>query len=186
MSGWQTSLPFGTADPSSLVIETVAPEVSTWLQPGYQIVRVNGLGITSIDQVEKVVRSTTDLTDESVIEADIAYRKDEGGPLFQEKVQLEVVREIALLNGTRFQVRQIDGAWKTIATNGSGTSEASILVGDEIVSYIRSNQLIDGPNTLLDLFKGELEAGQTSFNFAVLRDGTTWLASLSYEAENAD
>lgn len=182
MSGWSAAVPFG-GDASGRTVETVDPSVESWLQPGQEIVRVNGLRISSIDQVEKVIRATTDLTDQSQVEAEIAYRQEEGGPILEQSIELEVLREIALLNGTRFQIVRGPDAWQTIVVDAAGQSEGGLQLGDQLVSYILTDTLMDGPTSLRDLFETELGAGQTSFNFAVLRDGTTWLATMEYEAE---
>ncbi len=182
MSGWSTPVPFSGGDTPGVIVENVDPSVSDWLEPGQEIVRVNGLRISSIDQVEKVVRSTTELTDQAQVEAQIAYRKEDGGPVFEQDISLDVVREVALLNGTRFQITREGDGWKTVVTESSDQGDGALLPGDEVVSYIRTSVPIDGPTSLQDLLEAELAEGQKNFNFAVLRDGSTWLASLNYEA----
>ncbi len=53
-------------------------------------------------------------------------------------------------------------------------------VGDIITSFIPSSEIINGRDTLLEIFNRELAEGREQFTFAVQRDGSLWVASFGY------
>jgi len=70
LSAWSVDLPFTASSSSSRVIGSVAPVAPIWVNEGVQIDTVNGNFIPSINSIGDVLRSTVDLTDESLLTVD--------------------------------------------------------------------------------------------------------------------
>ncbi|MEO1379877.1 MAG: hypothetical protein AAFU69_05925, partial [Pseudomonadota bacterium] len=56
-------------------------------------------------------------------------------------------------------------------------------VGDQVIALMSTSEKIEGRTTIKDIFERELANGQEQFSFAVSRDGSTWVVSLTYSGD---
>ena len=102
------------------------------------------------------------------------------GTVTDQSANLEVVDEIALLNGLRFQVRNTPAGAATDVSAAPVGTEDQPKVGDVVVGFLPTSEKIGPDLGIQELITRELDKGTTSFPLAVARDGGIWVVSFDY------
>ncbi|WP_019953426.1 serine/threonine protein kinase [Yoonia vestfoldensis] len=182
VADWAVDLPFEAAGSGSNIIATVAPSAPAWAQPGLVITDVNGISVNAINDIPGVLRQTADT---SANTTDVAITFGTMNPTSGERIERQltvpVVQTVALSNGVAFETSFADQAWRTVVAAvptdlGSGLQE-----GDIVTSYIPTAETLEDRDSLLTILNREIENGTDRFMFAVQRDGSMWVASVTYD-----
>lgn len=181
-SDWTVQLPFTPAGARSNIISEAGTISPVWVQPGLVITGVNGVGVDSISEIADVLREQTpdDLLGPT-IPVMFGTLNPSSGEAVDHQWVLPVVQELVLADGTTFKTVFGGSGWVTSVIEAAPTGEASDLqVGDVVRSFIPTSEIVDDRDTLLRIFNRELQDGNNEFQFAVQRDGSLWVASLTY------
>ena len=82
-----------------------------------------------------------------------------------------------LSNGLVFETRLKGDAWVTRAASVPHNLNGDLRAGDVIVAYLPTSERLQARFSVAAILQREIRAGQEKFSFAVLRDGSTWVAS---------
>ncbi|MCY4335990.1 MAG: serine/threonine-protein kinase [Litoreibacter sp.] len=178
LSAWSLELPFSGEGDSNVItdVNIVAP---AWATPGTKVVAVNGAPVENLADISAVLRNTTQPSEGATQRVSFMLQPEAGGTLFEQTWEFPIVQETALLNGIGFSTRFNGENWTTVVTDvPSGGSDFQ--VGDELIALMTTSERIEGRNSLQDIVERELENGQTEFSFAVSRDGSMWVVSMTY------
>ena len=181
ISNWKVQLPFSAAGAQSNIIAEAGPVSPVWVQPGLVITGVNGTPVNAISDISAVLRDQTSSAQlPSTLEVTFQTLDPSSGERADRAWVVPVVQEVMLLNGARFEAVFNGSAWLTSVAALPNSQDGGLAVGDVITSYIPTGEVLDGPGSLLNIFNRELENGTEQFMFAVQREGSLWVASLSY------
>ncbi|MEM7470505.1 MAG: serine/threonine-protein kinase [Pseudomonadota bacterium] len=178
LSAWSLELPFRGRDDTNVIgdVDIVAP---AWASVGTKVVAVNGTPIESIADISTVLRNSAQPADAATQRVSLMLQPEAGGQLTEQTWEFPVVQETALLNGTSFTTRFNGENWTTVVSalpNASGDFQ----VGDELIALMTTSERIEGRTSLKDIVERELAGGQTEFSFAVSREGSMWVVSMTY------
>ena len=172
------------ADPTR--VASVDGELAKVLNPGDRLVSVNGVPITSLDDVPVVVSANSNIVVGETVTLALGVEDGATGEASKRDIELPALQETLLLNGARFQTNKDGDSWATVVTSGTGQETSDLQPGDHIIALMPNNELIDKQESFPQMLERELEAGTRQFNFAVNRDGEMWLTTMQYagDAEN--
>ena len=180
-ASWTVQLPFVATGVTSNVIAEAGPVSPVWVQPGLVITEVNGTTVESITQIAGVLRQQTG---EEELAPTIPVTFGTFNPTSGESVDhqwvLPVVQELGLSNGISFRTGFSGSEWVTTVAAMPSVQSGGLQVGDVIRSFIPTSEIVNDRDTLLSIFNRELGNGTDQFQFAVQRDGSLWVASLTY------
>jgi len=77
----------------------------------------------------------------------------------------------------------VNGDWRTTVASITDTT-TDLKVGDQIVAYVPTSETIEDQASLRNILERELATGTKQFNFAVSREGSMWVVTMTY-AEGA-
>ncbi|MBR2656093.1 MAG: serine/threonine protein kinase [Loktanella sp.] len=181
---WSVQLPFNAAEPGSDTIGQVSSDTAEWVQPGVVVTSVNGTDISAIAEITPALRASTDTTpDTTEVTATFTVLTPDTGASQEHDLTLPVVYGFSLPNGLAFESGFADDSWRTFVTAAPEDTSGGLQVGDIVTSFIQTSELINERTSLLDIFNRESENGTERYTFAVQRDGTMWVASLTYIPE---
>ncbi|MEL6933012.1 MAG: protein kinase [Pseudomonadota bacterium] len=181
LSNWSIELPFSGSFGSN-VIEDVDTAAPAWAVAGNRIVAVNGEPVNQISDIQGILRSTVEPSGGALQKVEFTVEPANGGTATEQEWNIPIVQGTALLNGTQFSTRFEDDVWKTYVTESAG-GENNFQVGDQVIALMSTSEKIEGRTTIKDIFERELANGQEQFSFAVSRDGSTWVVSLTYSGD---
>ncbi|MCK0120678.1 serine/threonine protein kinase [Loktanella sp. F6476L] len=180
LSNWTVELPFAAASSSSRVIGNVGPVAPLWVNEGVEIDTVNGRAIANIDGIGDTLKSAIELEDQTELQVSFGIKDAETGNQTEQNWTLPIIQKTALLNGISFETRRIDDAWVTTVTDAPASAKSDLKVGDQLIAYMLTSELVDDRTSMKTIMDRELADGKSLFSFAVNRDGTMWIASLDY------
>lgn len=180
LSNWTVELPFTAASSSSRLIANAGDRAPNWADEGVEINTVNGRAITNIGGIEQALKSTVDLNDETELQVSFGIKDGTTGDQSQQDWSLPIIQKTALLNGIGFETRRVDDAWVTTVTETPDAVKSDLKVGDQMIAYMLTSELIDDRTSLKTIMDREIADGKSLFSFAVNREGTMWITSLDY------
>ncbi len=181
---WSVQLPFTAAEPGSNTIGQASSDTADWVQPGVVVTSVNGTDISAIADITPALRTTADAApDTTEVTATFTVLTPDTGASQEHDLTLPVVYGFSLPNGLAFESGFADDSWRTFVTAAPEDTSGGLQVGDIVTSFIQTSELINERTSLLDIFNRESENGTERYTFAVQRDGTMWVASLTYISE---
>jgi hypothetical protein len=181
-ASWSVQLPFTPAGAQSNIISEAGAVSPIWVQPGLVITSVNGTPVDAITDIPSVLRQTTDVANGiGTIPVTFGTLNPASGERQDHEWVLPVVQELALFNGIQFESVFAGDEWRTTVTEVPDNVTGGLQAGDVIVSYIPTAEEIKLQDSLLSIFDRELGNGTDQFIFAVEREGSMWVASLSYD-----
>jgi serine/threonine protein kinase len=171
-------VPFAATADAPATIASVNDTAPDWATPGTVITAVNGQDISSLAEIGPILRAglAPDATD---ITATLTGTAPDGAVIEQDAT-FAIVTGFALENGLAFQVLPDGDTWRTIVTAAPEQAAGGLQLGDIVTSFIPTSEQIDSRDALVDLFNREAENGTERYTFAVQRDGSMWVASLTY------
>lgn len=178
---WTIDIPFAAADDASNIIATAAPDAPVWAQAGLVITAVNGVDVAAISDIPAILRAGNDpVGDTGDLDVTFGTMDPATGQRATVQVRIPVVHVVTLSDGTVFETRFADQAWRTVATQVPSASRSGLQQGDIVTSYIPTAETLDTRDSLLGILTREIANGTDRFMFAVQRDGSMWVASVDY------
>lgn len=172
-------MPFTLATDEPGVVETVIGEAPFWLTPGLKIVSVDGVAAATNDEIRELAAQAVR---SGFGEATVTLGTDAllSDAAIERRITISSERQTALLNGLVFVSREEDGVH---VTRVSQTPEGStFLVGDKVVAFMATGERLGADTTMKSILERELAGGQTSFSFAVERQGEMWVEAFNLAA----
>lgn len=181
VGNWNVQLPFTSAGATSNVVASAGPVSPVWVEPGLIITGVNGVPINAISEIPGVLREMTpDTAVSPTLVVSFETRDPTTGQAQSRQWILPVVQEVMLLDGTRFETVFAGSGWQTTVASLPDSQNGGLQTGDVIAQFIPTGEAIDDRDTLFNIFERELANDTEQFTFAVQRNGSLWVASLSY------
>ena len=178
---WGVQLPFTPAGADSNIIAEAGPISPVWVQPGLVITSVNGTPVAAISDIADVLRAQTpDDALTPTIPVIFGTVDPASGEATARQWFLPVVQKVELPDGTAFETSFAGSEWRTKVTALSDLQTGDLAVGDVVVSYIPTSETLTERQSMLNLLNREIENGVEQFTFAVQRDGSLWIAPLTY------
>jgi serine/threonine protein kinase len=188
--GWTDFLPIvGTAPGAEFV--PYAPLEARWtLALPYDDLRVDAQGrswVVSVDGVpvadraefDALVSGAHDLAAIETLDIEMGIGPRGAAPSFVQSATLAAVYDVSVPDGPTFRALREDGTWITrVVDLGSGV-ETDLEVGDVVLGSMETGVPFSGPRGLADKLETAISAGGRTLGFAVNRDGSTWVASLT-------
>jgi predicted Ser/Thr protein kinase len=174
-SNWTIDLPFAAAGDDPTMVATTRGPVPDWLIPGVKITAVNGTPVNSLAEISAILRETQQPADAAAITATLTAVNAAGQS--DQTIDLPVVHRVVLVSGAEFQVRWVEGAWRTEVTVLPDGYAGEMRVGDLIVGHVKSGARMTGPNDLKTALEGEIIAGSHSTTLAVQQGGQMWVVT---------
>jgi serine/threonine protein kinase len=178
IASWAVELPFVATDADPLTIETAAPFGPSWLEPGVQIVAVNGQSITSIDEIVTLLQRSANPGDATKLTVTLSVMSSPGGEVSDQSIDLPVFHQLLLQTGADFRTLEVNGAWQTQVAALPPGYEGELRVGDIVVGDAKWGTKLDGIGSLEKLVRTAIAAEAETTTLAVERDGEMWVASL--------
>ena len=171
-------LPFTISSNDPGVVDTVLVGAPFWVAEGTRILTIEGQAVTSTEQANALVRARVEAAGSAGLQLAVTTEAQVSGAAIDRVLNLPAVHSLTLLNGLGFESRIADGGiWTTTVTTAS--DGAPLQVGDEVVAYIPTSELIDQAESLRTIISREVQAGQTDFSFAIRRDDQIWVESFN-------
>ncbi len=174
-SNWTVDLPFAASDDDPTMVSTTRGPVPDWLIPGVKITALNGTPLNSLAEVSAILRETLEPADAASIPATLTVVTAAGQS--DQTMDLPVVHRVILVSGAEFQVRAVDGIWRTEVTRLPDGYSGELRVGDIIVGHVKSGARMTGPNDLKTALEGEVITGARSTTLAVQQGGQMWVVT---------
>ncbi len=184
MSAYTLVLPFTPANDAPDTIGAVQNGAEPWATVGRKIVSVDGVDVARIIDINPALRQSGKLSETRIMDIDLEIVDIVTGDVETVTTAMPVVRDIALLNGLRFQERPVDGAVQTVVTMTPAVAETdapeAFRQGDILVSFAATGEQIGSDITLSDLMTREIGRGTALFEFAALRGGRQVNTAFAY------
>lgn len=178
-SNWSVQLPFAPTEPNSNVIGDVGAISPVWVRPGLEITSVNGTEVDSIAQIAATLRAGQPATPTDTLQVTFGTRDPATGETADRAWVMPVIQETELLNGIRFETAFAGSNWRTTVVAVPEGVTTDLQAGDVVTSYIPTSENITERDTLGRLIERELNNGTEQFMFAVQREGSMWVASMT-------
>ncbi len=172
-------LPFEPAPNDPAAIGEIIAPTPVWAAPGTRILSVNGVEVAALSDIPDIVKNDAAATDAATLPLTFEIA-DEAGGTSERTLEVPVVRQYVLLNGLRFEAQPAGNDWVTRIASLGNLDESGFEVGDELVALVATSEHIDGPTTIRDVIERETAAGNSQLTFAVRRDGSMYVETLTY------
>ena len=174
-------LPFTLSSRDPGVVETVLSGAPFWLARGTRILTIEGQPVTSTEQANALAQASIQDAGNTSFQLAVTTEAQVSGAAIDRVLTMPVVRTTTLLNGMEFETRLAeDDVWSTTVT--AVPDGSTIQLGDQVVAFITTSELIQGPDTLREVISRELQAGRTDFSFAIRRDGQIWVETITLKS----
>ncbi len=172
-------LPFEAAPNDRAAIGEIIAPTPVWAAPGTRILSVNGIEVAALSDIPDVVKDEAAATDAATLPLTFEIADPAGGTT-ERTLQVPVVRQYVLLNGLRFEAQLVGDAWVTRIASLGNLGDSRFEVGDQVVALVATSERIDGPTSIRDVIERETAAGNAHLTFAVRRDGSMYVETLTY------
>ena len=177
-----SKLPFTLSDSEPGVITSIPASGPAWLTESTRIVSINGAPVASNTEIEETIQALGDSSASGSFEVIDGFATGLNGTAFDSSMTGKKELLTLLLNGLQFVSRQNGTKWSTEVAVAPPAS--NFQVGDRLMTYVVTYEDLDGPETLKSILERELAGGVSSFNFAISRNGETWIEAFSLAALN--
>ncbi|SFJ89878.1 protein kinase domain-containing protein [Jannaschia pohangensis] len=168
LSGWSIDMPFDGLNADQVGVR--------------RIQSVNGVPVSTVDEFNRVLRSTVDPEGQIEVSLDVGIASGPNEQAILQTWTRPVVQETALLNGMAFETRFENGQWVSRVTNIPDGVLTDMRPGDIIFAFVPTTETLTTRTAMKDLLDREIAAGRTEYSFAVLRGGSNWVAFMTYES----
>lgn len=176
MTSAAPQLPFTLSDDQPGVITSVEPGARFWMVEGVQIATVNEQPFTSTEQLLDAL-SGAPADPRGFVSVSVGTKQPDSNIEIKRTLSAPLTTVIALMNGLTLESRPYDGNWGTFVTGAPQGSQMQ--VGDRIIGFVETSELIDGRLTFAEVTRRELAEGRTNFSFALERSGEVWVESFA-------
>lgn len=178
-SNWSVQLPFSPAEQGSNVIGDIGAVSPVWVREGLEITSVNGTPVNAIAQIPATLRAEQPGTPTDTLQVTFGTRDPSTGETAERAWVLPVIQETELLNGIRFETAFAGSNWRTSVVAVPENVTTDLQIGDVVASFIPTAENITERDTLARVIQRELNDGTEQFMFAVQREGSMWVASMT-------
>jgi serine/threonine protein kinase len=178
-AAWDIELPFVEdnriiAGERTAIIRGMLPGVDvatagTWLAPGLLIYKVNGNDVQQSGSIATAILNTMNVDPDGNARVVVEFA---GSSLERESglLTMPVNRLISLGNGVNFEVRTLDGEWRTIVTGVTVPSATTLRQGDILYRDKTTGTPLDQADSLETIVAQLVEQKVGVTEFSVLRD----------------
>ncbi|WP_322890436.1 MULTISPECIES: protein kinase domain-containing protein [unclassified Yoonia] len=182
MANWTVDVPFVGAGDGSNIIASVTPGAPAWAQPGLVVTDVNGVEIAAISDIPDALRGVSDTSaNTTAVDVTFGTLNPTSGERIERQLSVPVVQTVALPNGVAFETSFADASWRTMVTAVPSDLGSGLQEGDIVTSYIPTAETLTDRDSILTILNREIDNGTDRFMFAVQRDGSMWVASVTFE-----
>ena len=174
-ANWTIDLPFAAAAEDTTMVASTRGVVPDWLIPGVRIVAVNGTEVKNLAEIAAILRETQAPVDAATVSATLTVVSGAGQS--DQVMDLGVVHRVILVSGAEFQVKAVDGVWRTEVTQLPEGYSGEMRVGDLIVGHVKSGARMTGPNDLKTALENDIIAGNRSTTLALQQGGQMWVVT---------
>ncbi|WP_439154379.1 serine/threonine protein kinase [Yoonia sp.] len=183
-STWSVQLPFSGAAPDSNVVGEIGAITPVWVRPGIEITSVNGTPINSIAEIPGTLRAAQPSSPGDTVQVTFGISDPTTGESAERPWIMPVVQQTELGNGIRFQSAFAGSNWRTSVVNVPEGVTTDLRAGDVVTLFIPTSENIGERDTLATIIERELNSGTEQFMFAVQREGSMWVASMTIDEQN--
>lgn len=178
-AAWDIELPFVEdnriiAGERTAIIRGMLPGVDvatagTWLAPGLLIYKVNGNDVQQSGSIATAILNTMNVDPDGNARVVVEFA---GSSLERESglLTVPVTRLISLGNGVNFEVRTLDGEWRTIVTGVTVPSATTLRQGDILYRDKTTGTPLEQADSLETIVATLVEQKVGVTEFSVLRD----------------
>ena len=156
------------------IIETVTEDAPFWMVPGLEIISVAGQPVaTNQDILTNIENADTDTFT-------VGINPRLGSAVIERQLSVGSETQTLLANGLAFKTKETDG--RMITQVAAAPVGSSFKIGDTIIAYVDTAERLDRDISIKSILEREIEAGKTSFSFAVDREGEVWVEAFNLAA----
>ncbi|MEM7641927.1 MAG: protein kinase [Pseudomonadota bacterium] len=148
------------------------------------IVTLNGEPVSDRAEFNAVLAADYDLPALETLSIEIGVGRPGQSPSLVQTTTLPVAHYVSLPDGPTFRTALESDAWITRVVSIPENSETDLRPGDQLFASVDSGKRFDGPTDLRTLLEAEMGTDRQYFSFAVLRNGSNWVASLTRPVTN--
>lgn len=174
-TNWTIDLPFAAAADDTTMVASTRGVVPDWLIPGVRIVAVNGTEVKNLAEIAAILRETQEPADAATVSATLTVVSGAGQS--DQVMDFGVMHRLILVSGAEFQVKALDGVWRTEVTQLPEGYSGEMRVGDIIVGHVKSGARMTGPNDLKAALENEIISGSRSTTLALQQGGQMWVVT---------
>lgn len=145
-----------------------------------RIYSVNGTDVDTMSEFNAVLRDTLAIDDLTEVTVTVGTGLVGSGEITDQELVLPIAQDTRLLNGMVFRTVLSGDEWVTTVIEAPDAVPGDIQVGDQLLAYVPTTELLRDRRSLSDLMAREISLGSNEFSFAVMRNNATWVASLTY------
>ncbi|MEM8851986.1 MAG: protein kinase [Pseudomonadota bacterium] len=148
------------------------------------IVTLNGQSVSDRSDFNAVLVATYDLPALETLSIEIGVGRPGQSPSLIQTTTLPVAHYVIMPDGPTFRTALENDGWITRVVSIPDGTETDLQRGDQVFASVDAGLRFEGPTDLRTLLERELGTDRQSFSFAVLRDGSNWVASLTRPVTN--
>ncbi|WP_245947674.1 serine/threonine-protein kinase [Jannaschia seohaensis] len=164
-TGWTLALPF--------------PDLRVDAQGRSWVLSANGTPVADRAAFDALIARATDLSAVEEVDVTMGIGPQGGSASLQQTTTLATVYETHLEDGPTFRSERDGDGWTTRVLRIAAGGGSDLQVGDVVIGAMDTGQTFEGPTGLAEKIAEGLANDLDILNFAVTRDGSTWVASLA-------
>jgi hypothetical protein len=165
-------LPFVTDPADTARITARLPWSPDWVEPGLQIVEVNGAPVQDGADLARMMAGAADLSQAAELNVIIGYVIAPGADVVRKMETLPVVARLDLENGLAFDMVPTPTGVQTVVAAVPEGGVTDLKVGDVLVVYSATGETLGTETALADILKRETMKNVATYGFAVQREGS--------------
>ena len=162
---WTLALPFADL--------RVDAEGRSW------VLSVDGAPVSDRAAFDAVVERSNDLSAVETVDVTMGIGPRGQDASLVQSTTLATVYEMAMLGGPTFRARRGPDGWVTRVIDVPRGDTSDLKVGDVLIGAMDTGAPFAGPDSLAQKIEEGVASGLQRLNFAVTRDGSTWVATLA-------
>lgn len=170
------------ADPAR--IDARLPWSPGWVAPGLRIVEVNGAPVQDGADLAAMLAAGADLSQVAELNVILGYVAAPGGDVIRKMETLPAVDRLDLSNGLSFDMISTPTSIQTVVAAVPGGGVTDLAVGDVLVVYSASGEMLGTATALADILAREMKNNVATYGFAIQRDGK--MAAGSFQLSEPD
>lgn len=145
-----------------------------------RVLSVNGIAVETREDFDRAIQDAVTPGEAPTVALSIVTGRDEGDSVTQD-VDVPVVHRSGFTNGLEFETRHDGSSWITRVRALPEGSTLEMAVDDRILAFLNTNELVDGIDTLPNIFERAMAGEEGTLMLAVERDGENWAIAVPSE-----
>jgi hypothetical protein len=143
------------------------------------VVSVDGQPVADRAAFDALLAASYDLSSVETVDIEMGIGPRGAAPSFVQNATLAAVFDVSVPDGPTFRATQEDGAWVTRVREIGPGVETDLQVGDILLGSMQTGMPFSSPSGLAKKLDDAIAAGGRTVGFAISRDGSNWVASLT-------